>query len=163
MDRHVKESNKSSMSGKASKITSSQPHHALRCELIYVTPLNSCLTGFYEKNLTMSTLRFAGPFSIVQKNIYTGQCFIPTYWPLQPVHPKKKILKKINKPTSSNLRICIKGFTNRSVILYDTNPTHCHSLLRCEIPQKFDHTLSLSHFIWGFPKMVVPNNHGFSY
>ena len=150
------------MSGKASKITSSQPHHALRCELIYVTPLNSCLTGFYEKNLTMSTLRLTGPFSIVQKKKKTGQCFIPTYWPLQPVHPT---FESASKASPTGLRHFIWHQPNPlSLTIKVWNPSKiwpylvivpfsfCEGFLKWRYPTTMGFPTRNDHFgvFWGY-------------
>ena len=104
------------------------PNHITKLDWFMWRPWIRVWLDSRKKNSQWGYAYTKGPFSIVQKK-HTGQCFIPTYLPLQPVHSKIMFLKKINKPKSSNLRICIKGFTNRSVIFiwHQPNPLSLHS------------------------------------
>ena len=86
---------------------------------------------------------------------------IPTYWPLQPVHSKIIFLKKINKPTSSNLRICTLRLHQQvgHFIWHQPNPL---SLLRCEIPQKLTIPCHCPISLYGgFLKWWYPTTMGF--
>ena len=84
--------------------------------------------------------------SALFKKKKTGQCFIPTYWPLQPVHPTFESASKASP-------------TGRSFYMTPTQPSVTG--LRCEIPQKLTIPCHCPISYGGFLKWWYPTTMGF--